>query len=359
MIRILIVDDSGFMRLALKKMLEKSPQCEIVAQASTAAEAVKMAAQLRPDIITMDIEMPGGSGVDATKKIMQQSPCNIIMVSSLTSQGAKATFDALKHGAVDYIPKASSFVSLDIASIEKELHKKIFYWAEHGYKSGRVGIRNHKLSTPVSRLASLPEIKPRLIVIGASTGGPKTLPEIFSLVECVDTPIVIALHMPEIYTESFSANMASRTGHRVLEGRDGMTLESGMVVVAPGGRDTKIMQDKKGGFCLKVLPAQEKYSIHPSVNCLFASAIESSKRIAGIILTGMGDDGAESGELFKRFHLPLIAQDQESSFVYGMPKVITERGLASESLSVPEIAGKINQWQGNKPSCYRSSPGKI
>lgn len=356
MIKILIVDDSGFMRLALKKMLEKSVACEIVGEATRADEAIKMAMQLQPDIITMDIEMPGGSGVDATKAIMKNCPCNIIMVSSLTTQGAEATFEALRQGAVDYIPKASSFVSLDIACIEKELQQKVVYWSKHTYVRSSTSPSLQSLrSLSVSRLEPPIEIKPRLIVIGASTGGPKTLPEIFTAVQGIDIPIVIALHMPEIYTQSFANNMAMRTGHNVVEGQDGMILEKGMIVIAAGGRDTKIENDEKGGFKLRVLAAQEKYSIHPSVNCLFASAVDCCKRTAGIVLTGMGDDGAESAELFKRYHLPMIAQDKASSFVYGMPKVIAERGLASESLSVMGISEKINQWQGYKPQCNQSS----
>ena len=339
----MIVDDSGFMRLAIKKMLEKHSAIKVVAEASSAEEAIRLAKQHRPHVITMDIEMPGGSGIDATKTIMKECPTVIIMVSSVTSFGAEATIKALHYGAVDYIPKASSFVSLDITKIEQELLRKIFYWAEH-WKT--VQPKHATQSTPFISAPTPPRlnIKPRLIVIGASTGGPKIIPELFKKINKVKAPIVIAIHMPPIYTESFSKHLAAGTGHNVVEGKDRMLLEEGMVVILPGGKDSMIVSASDHKFRLKVTNPQSEYSIHPSVNCLFKSAIEQTKKVAAVVLTGMGDDGLEGAIEFKKYGLPVIAQDEESSLVYGMPRAIVESGLATASLSVSGISNKINSW---------------
>jgi two-component system, chemotaxis family, protein-glutamate methylesterase/glutaminase len=342
----MIVDDSGFMRMAIRKMLEKHANISIVAEATSADEAVRLARQHRPHIITMDIEMPGGSGIDATKIIMKESPTAIIMVSSITTFGADATIHALNYGAVDFIPKASSFVSLDIAKIEKDLLRKILYWAEHWKTFHKNGIPEDAVSLPPRAYANK-DLKPRLIVIGASTGGPKIIPEIFKLVRKIDTPIVIALHMPPMYTESFARNLSATTGHKVVEGKDQMLLEQGVVVVCAGGKDTMFQTVGEGKLKLKVIEPLKQYNIHPSVNCLFKSAIEHSKKVAAIVLTGMGEDGLEGALEFNKFGLPVVAQDQESCLVYGMPRAIAENGLATSVLGINGIANKINQWSSN------------
>ncbi len=340
----MIVDDSGFMRLAIKKMLEKHSAIEVIAEASSAEEAVRLAKQFRPDVITMDIEMPGGSGIDATKEIMKECPTVIIMVSSITSFGAEATIQALNYGAVDYIPKASSFVSLDITNIEKDLLRKIFYWAEQKKTLQNKAIFTGVKSKAIKAIPAKLNIKPKLIVIGASTGGPKIIPELFKKVDKINLPIVIALHMPPIYTESFAKHMALSTGHNVVEGKDKMILDNGMIVISPGGKDTIIESVDNHKLRLKVTAANAEYSIHPSVNCLFKSAIQQTKKVAAIVLSGMGDDGLEGAMEFNKYGLPVIAQDEESSLVYGMPRAITESGLATSSLSIASISNKINAW---------------
>lgn len=359
MIRILVVDDSGFMRLALKKMLEKDPKCKVVGEARSADEAIQLAKKLRPNIITMDVEMPGGSGEEATAKIMQKSPAAIIMVSSLTNIGAEATFNALRNGAVDFIPKKSSFVNLDIASIEYELLRKVHYWFEHWQSDEEPKRIENRYDSGGCRQPPmvLKTSKPRLVVIGASTGGPKIIPEIFDKVRPIDIPIVIALHMPELYTESFAKNMALRTGHRVVEGRDGMVLQAATIIIAAGGKDTSIMVDNKGDFYIKVVEAQKEYSIHPSVNCLFLSALKASKKVASVILSGMGDDGFLGAEAFRRYNLPVVAQDKDSCLVYGMPRVVVEKGLATKCLNIDDIAEQINSW--GKPQHHTGRPDSL
>ncbi len=338
-VSVLVVDDSGFMRLALKKMLERDPGIRVVAEARSSEEAVRLAQSHRPDVITMDVEMPGGSGLEATAKIMQLSPCSIIMVSSLTRAAADTTLKAMSLGAVDYIPKASSFVSLDIVAIEKELCRKVHYWAE-------LRPRN---SPPARTAISLPptsgkkpRTQPDLVVIGASTGGPKLLPQLFKQLPPLRCPVVIALHMPPIYTQSFAEHMAADCGQNVVEGQDGQRLQAGQVVVAPGGLDSRV-ELQGAGLVLRTF-RDEQYGIHPSVDALFSAAAQQARSPVAVVLSGMGDDGLRGGRLLAERQLPLLAQNEATSLVYGMPRAVAEAGLASEVLDLTAIAQRLTAW---------------
>ena len=352
MIRVLVVDDSGFMRLALKKMLAHDPMISVVGEATNGRDALRLAQMHRPDVITMDVEMPDGDGLTATRQIMDTCPTAIIMVSSLTKGAADTTLKALELGAVDYIPKASSFVSLDIVAIEKELISKVRYWSRKKpmismRKSGRSGlaveVKTSSLATDISRLRPLSD--PDLIIIGASTGGPKILPELLGAVNALACPIIIALHMPPVYTKSFAEHVAAATGHSALEGHDGMALKPGMVVVCPGGTDSEVHASIDDRYVLRVR-LQSQYGIHPSVDALFMSAARNCRSAVGVILTGMGDDGTAGALELSLRKFPVLCQDEASSLVYGMPRAAAEAGAASAVLSIPEIAQKLNVWAG-------------
>lgn len=351
MISVLLVDDSGFMRMALRKMIEHDPKIRIVAEATSGEEAVRLALQHRPNVITMDIEMPGQCGLEATQAIMKQCPTAIIMLSSLTTSSAQATMKALSYGAVDYISKVSSFVDLDIVSIEAVLLKKIHYWAIHwpaiALKSINKNVRAHanNKAEAVSKPARWPKSTPDLLVIGASTGGPKIIPLLFQEFGKLKCPVVIALHMPPLYTESFAGHLRETTGHDAQEGYDGMALEGGKVVVAPGGLDSVISKGRNnsGRFTLNVRKA-ETYTIHPSVDELFSSVAASANNAVGIILSGMGSDGLKGAQRFSEKHFPVLAQEERSCLVYGMPRVVVDAGLATEVLTLPEMGEKISAW---------------
>ncbi|MDF1779985.1 MAG: chemotaxis-specific protein-glutamate methyltransferase CheB [Alcanivoracaceae bacterium] len=351
MIKVLVVDDSGFMRLALRKMLANDPAITVVGEATNGNDAVRLAQMHRPDVITMDVEMPDGDGLAATRDIMERCPTAIIMVSSLTQRAAETTLKALDLGAVDYIPKASSFVSLDIVAIEKELIQKVRYWA---LKRPVMPLR--RLSEKHASERALPVVggdlsrlrppgQPDMIVIGASTGGPKILPELLAGVEPLACPVVIALHMPPVYTRSFAEHVASATGHLAMEGYDGMALKPGMVVVAPGGTDSEVHASIDDRFVLRVR-LQEKYGIHPSVDALFHSVAKNVRSAAGVILTGMGSDGTDGALAMSLRKFPVLCQDETSSLVFGMPRAAAEAGAASALMSVPGIAQKLNAWAG-------------
>lgn len=340
LLKVMVVDDSGFMRLALKKMLQNDPAIRVVAEANNGEDALLLARLHRPDVITMDVEMPGGGGLNATRLIMEHCPTSIIMVSSLTRAAADTTLQALACGAVDYIPKASSFVDLDIVAIEKELHRKIHYWA-----SRRSPLRPVAPARTVIRpeqAARRPDGVPDLVVVGASTGGPKVLPQLFAQVPRLRCPVVIALHMPPLYTQSFAEHLAQASGQHAVEGHDGMTLEPGTLVVAPGGTDSRVVAGERG-FRLAV-HRDDRYGIHPSVDALFSSAAAQARNPVAIVLTGMGEDGLAGGRDLANRRLPLLAQDEQSSLVYGMPRAVAEAGIASDVLDITGIARRLAAW---------------
>lgn len=352
MIRVLVVDDSGFMRLAIKKMLAHDPMISVVGEATNGRDALRLAQMHRPDVITMDVEMPDGDGLTATRQIMDACPTAIIMVSSLTKSAAETTLKALELGAVDYIPKASSFVSLDIVAIEKDLISKIRYWSKKRpviamkqlARSSDAGkVRSISQSPDIQRLRPLSD--PDLIVIGASTGGPKILPELLAQVNALNCPVIIALHMPPVYTKSFAEHVAAATGHETVEGFDGMTLKPGMVVVCPGGTDSEAHASIDDRYVLRVR-LQSQYGIHPSVDALFHSASKNCRSAVGVILTGMGDDGTAGALQMSLRKFPILCQDEASSLVYGMPRAAAEAGAASAVLSIADIAQKLNMWAG-------------
>jgi two-component system chemotaxis response regulator CheB len=252
------------------------------------------------------------------------------------------TMDALQIGAVDYISKSSSFVSLDIAEIETELIKKITYWAEN-YKKPRKKFTQKKHKAGIAARHISLNISPDIVLIGASTGGPKIIPKLFSTLDVPKCPVVIALHMPALYTKSFADHLGKSSGFNVVEGFNGMKIEKDMVVVLPGGVDSNVVRLDDRGYGIEVLKNSD-HTIHPSVDVLFLSALKATKRLAGVVLSGMGDDGTVGAIEMNKYGLPVIVQDEESCAVYGMPRAIVEAGIASEELNLIGISKNINRW---------------
>ena len=363
MIKVMVVDDSGFMRLALRKMLGNDPAIEVIGEATSGKDAVRLAQMHRPDVITMDVEMPNGDGLEATREIMEKCPTAIIMVSSLTQKSADTTLKALELGAVDYIPKASSYVSLDIVAIEKDLIAKVRYWA---LKRPVMPLRQLSTRGTTERASPIiggdltrlrPPSDPDAIVIGASTGGPKILPELLAGIHPLACPVVIALHMPPVYTRSFAEHIASATGHVTMEGYDGMVLKPGTIVVAPGGTDSEIHPSVEDRLVLRVR-LNEQYGIHPSVDALFHSAARNLRSAVGVILTGMGNDGTDGALAMSLKCFPVICQDEASSLVFGMPRAAAEAGAASALMPIPEIAQKLNTWASTSSKKSTSRKGE-
>lgn len=349
--RVLIVDDSAFMRTALRKMLQVDPEIEIVGEARNGRIAIEMAEQFAPDVITMDVEMPEMDGLAATREIMRCKPTPIIMISSLTERGAAITLKALEYGAVDFIPKKSSFVQLDIVQIGEELLTKVRHWSRarlRGAARGGASITPTRLSESASASAlrkATSRGRPALIVIGVSTGGPAALPQMLATMGRLTCPMVIAQHMPSLFTKSLAATLKGDTGLDVVEGEDAMPLSPGRIVIAPGGTDSVVREPLPGHLTLYTRMRPD-LPIHPSVDVLFSSATALQGPVAAVILTGMGSDGVQGARTLADKGFPVLVQEPSTCVVDGMPGAALSAGVGSDVLSLADIGRRLKRWAG-------------
>lgn len=346
MINVLVVDDSAFMRKAISTMLDKDPGITVVGMARDGQEGLEMVRKLNPDVVTMDIEMPRMDGLTALRHIMMEAPRPVLMVSSLTTEGAEATLKAMELGAVDFIPKQLSKVSLDIIKIEKDLIDRV----------KTVGARKMRHARPRPAAAPRPSARPTprrrpspagrpirdVVAIGVSTGGPPVVQQILSsLPEDFPASIVIAQHMPAAFTGPFAKRLDSVSKISVKEAESGDVLKPGHAFVAPGGRH--IVLDQKVSRVDVVVtdkPADALYK--PSANVLISSVAQAvGKRGLGVILTGMGSDGCEGVRDLKGRGGRALAQSDSTCVVYGMPKAIVDEELADEIIDLDDMAESI------------------
>ncbi|HEY3399182.1 MAG TPA: chemotaxis response regulator protein-glutamate methylesterase [Geothrix sp.] len=363
-IKILVVDDSPFMRKSLQKMLEEAPDLRVVATARDGVDALEKIQEYQPDIVTLDIEMPRMDGLTCLKKIMADHPMPVLMVSSLTQEGAQATLDALSMGALDFIPKESSFASMSILQIQHDLQEKVRRLA--------TSPRFHRPSPPAHHApppaaTAKPALPPRpapapaagaaasgtgippspqaeLLVIGSSTGGPKALQDILpALPANLPVPCLIVQHMPSTFTKPFADRLDGLCQVHVKEAEHGEPLKAGTVYIAPGGiHMTYGARGPKG--CVELSP-EPMASLHrPSVDVLFMSVAElfRGQAFAGI-LTGMGADGAKGMEQLKHKGAYTLAEAEETCVVYGMPRAAFERGCVDVVAPLPDVAGHIRR----------------
>ncbi len=342
-----MVDDSAFMRKAISTMLEKDPEIKVIDTAKNGQECIEKVKKLDPDVITLDIEMPVMDGLTALKHIMMENPKPVIMVSSLTTEGAEATFKALELGAMDYIPKQLSKVSLEIVKIEKELIQKVKAVAKKKVKPKffkKLEKEKPKKEEIVEVVKKLERraVKHDIVGIGVSTGGPPTLQYILSnLPKDFPAAILIAQHMPAAFTPSFAKRLNELSPLEVKEAESFDKIKEGHVFIAPGGKHLKIKQ--KGGWIEVIVSEEPKDAIYkPSASILLESiAKEVGRRGLGVILTGMGSDGLEGAKLLKEKGGRVIAQSKETCVVYGMPKAVVEAGIADEIVDLQEMPAAI------------------
>lgn len=357
MIRLLISDDSAFMRIAIRKMVESEPDIEVVGEAKTGLMCVEMARELRPDVITMDVEMPVMDGLEATRQIMAATPCPIIMLSSLTERNSVTTIRALELGAVDFIAKKSSFVQLDIVQIGADLVEKLRYWAKKKTRLGTIRglaterpLSSFSQSTPPARqLRTVPNTLPAgLVVLGISTGGPATLPQVLKAMGRLSCPMVVAQHMPPMFTSGFAAHLRTETGLDVVESTDQMELKPGMIVIAKGGADVVVREPFPGKLML-YQKTDPQANIHPNADVLFRSAAAASCPVVAVVMTGMGSDGMLGAkDLVTRKNAHVLAQDPESCIVDGMPASTINAGLASAVLAPKELGMRLSRLCANR-----------
>ncbi len=347
MIKVLVVDDSAFMRKAITAMLQEDPEIKVIGTARDGVEAVQMVQELKPDIVTLDVEMPRMDGITALKEIMQKCPVPVIMVSSLTTEGAKVTLEALELGAVDFIPKNLAELSVNIVKIKGMLIDKIKTIGKRGLvkrkpviKPAEPKIEVPKVEIPKTRITT--ERKVGIVSIGTSTGGPKALQEIIpKLPKDFPVPVVIAQHMPPNFTKPFAERLDQLSQLSVKEAEEGEPIKPGVVYVAPGRGHMRIKRRGIETF-VSISEDKEEFIYRPSVDVLMMSVAESYPgRTLGVILTGMGNDGAKGCRKIKETGGRVFAQNEESCVVYGMPRAVVEAGLADKVVSLEEMAGEI------------------
>jgi two-component system chemotaxis response regulator CheB len=360
-IKVLIVDDSAFMRKAIETMISKDPELEIVGQGKNGLEAVEMARTLKPDVMTLDIEMPRMDGLTALEKIMKENPLPVIMVSSLTTEGADATLKALDLGAVDFIPKEKSFASFGVLNIEDDLRNKIKQFARRANLMYRLRPNLPSRPTASSTAPSMAAARPmptapaatqtrmlsrsghkKIVIIGTSTGGPQSLQKVIPrLPEDLGVPIVVVQHMPPNFTQSLAQRLNSLSKLKVVETQGNERLEPNTVYIAKGGQHLRI---KKIGahFVTELNPDAAGHLHVPSVDVTAASIAEIAGADAlGVIMTGMGADGKKGLQLLKLKGGTVVAQDEDSCIVYGMPRAVVEAGLADEIVPLDDIFSRI------------------
>ncbi len=349
-IRVLIVDDSSFMRMAIRGILANDPNIEVVGIASDGLEGVEKAQILKPDIITMDVEMPRMDGITALKEIMAKAPTRVLMVSTLTNEGAKATFEALEAGAVDYIPKNVTDSADAQRVFKSELLRRVKEAAISIFAK-RIAPASRSISAPPMRVASsrFAHRKVSCVGIGASTGGPVALQEVLSRIP-VNFPygIMIAIHMPKAFTGPYADRLNAKCSLQIREAVDGDILKPGQALIAPGGRHALLVR-QSGGIAVKTVPNTD-YPQHlyiPSVDLMMTSLADvSNGAMLGVILTGMGNDGFKGMQHLKAKGGVTLVQDEVTSTIYGMPRACVDGGVADEVLPLGEIGFEIGRIAG-------------
>ena len=342
MIKVLVVDDSAFMRNALVSMLNSDPDIKVIGIARDGFEAVEMTASLKPDIVTLDVEMPNMDGIEALKRIMAQTPVPVLMVSSLTTEGANATLDALDIGAIDFISKDLDDLSVNIVKIKDILVEKI-------------KIIGKKRIIPIPRVLSaapleMPKSSPHrshkktgVVTIGCSTGGPKALQILLSTIPGnFPVPILIAQHMPANFTGPFAQRLNNLTAINVKEAEHGEPIQRGTAYIAPGRGHMGVLRKKITETVISISDNINAYTYMPSVDALILSVLESySGRVLGVILTGLGNDGEKGMKEIKNKGGTTVVENEDSCVVYGMPKAVVQAGNADKILHIDDIAGVI------------------
>ena len=351
-IKALVVDDSAFMRKSISILLESDSEIQVIATAKDGLEGYNLVKSLKPDIVTLDIEMPKMDGLTALSKIMKDCPTPVLMVSSLTTEGADITIKALELGAVDFIPKELSFVNVNIIKIKEELVAKIKEIVRHNVIHNRLN-RIHKLNLQtspekilISARGQLPSMNYKAIALGISTGGPFSLQKVIPLLsKKINCPIFIVQHMPPKFTKSLAERLNGLSELEVKEAEDNELVRPGIIYIAPGGLHMTLNNSSFGRTNI-VISKEPSTTLHcPSVDVMMNSVIDVyGKYTLGVIMTGMGKDGFEGIKKLKSLGGYCIAQDEQSCVVFGMPKAIVDGGLSDVIApleKIPEIINKV------------------
>jgi two-component system chemotaxis response regulator CheB len=336
-IRVLVVDDSGYVVAVVSRRLNADPSIEVVGSAANGREAIEKVKELKPDVVTMDVVMPYMDGIEALKIIMAECPTPVVMLSAVTSENAEITIKALELGAVDFYLKPSAMQPGGTSKKDDTLIRKIKVAAA----SQPVAMSNALADQQPVPLRKHPENTEydKLVVIGASTGGPRALMKVIpALPADLPASYLIVQHMPPLFTRSLSERLAQVSQIDVTEARDGSTLCQGSALLAPGDFHMLVTPSRK--ITLNQEPTV--LGVRPSINVTMKSAASIfGKSVVGVILTGMGTDGTEGASLIKQSGGKIMAQDESTSAVYGMPQSVFKTGYVDKVLPLPEIAAGI------------------
>ena len=383
-VKVLVVDDSGFFRRRVTEILSSDPNIVVVGTATNGKEAIEQALALKPDVITMDYEMPMMDGITAVRHIMQRIPTPVLMFSSLTHEGARVTLDALDAGAVDFLPKNFEDISRNPQKVKQLLCEKINSISRSNRRSSGFGSASAASSAPAAATPSTlssrasasapstaapartapartaaPAPAPtahghahhapahpittgtakrkayKLVAIGTSTGGPVALQRVLTQLPAnFPAPLVLIQHMPAAFTKAFAERLDKLCKISVKEAEDGDVLRPGLALLAPGGK--QMMVDARG--TVKILPGDERLNYKPCVDITFGSAAKSyGDKVLSVVLTGMGADGREGARLLKQAGSTVWAQDEASCVIYGMPMAIVKAELADAIYSLDDI----------------------
>ncbi|EOI6419747.1 TPA: chemotaxis response regulator protein-glutamate methylesterase [Vibrio cholerae] len=368
-IKVLVVDDSSFFRRRVSEIINSESRLEVIDVAVNGKEAVEKAARLKPDVITMDIEMPVMDGISAVREIMANNPVPILMFSSLTHDGAKATLDALDAGALDFLPKKFEDIARNRDEAVTLLQQRVLSIAskkmflrrpaaprpaptasiaassplsqERAAATSPLGNRPSTAVSAATRFKASGK-KYQLTAIGTSTGGPVALQKILTKLPVnYPHPIVLIQHMPATFTAAFASRLNSLCKIEVKEAEDGDMLRPGVAYLAPGGKQM-MLDGRPGAARLRIIDGGERMNYKPCVDVTFGSAAKIfGDKVLSMILTGMGADGREGARMLKQAGATIWAQDEESCVVYGMPQAVAKAGISTEDLPLERIAERM------------------
>ncbi|MCJ8167928.1 protein-glutamate methylesterase/protein-glutamine glutaminase [Atopomonas sediminilitoris] len=364
-VKVLVVDDSGFFRRRVSEILSADSNIQVVGTATNGREAIEQVQSLRPDVVTMDYEMPMMDGITAVRNIMQTCPTPVLMFSSLTHEGARVTLDALDAGAVDFLPKNFEDISRNPAKVQQLLCEKVNSIArsnrryssaapvpapaaaspEQSFSRSAPAAAPRPAvpaAAPAAPAAPAPRRKPyKLVAIGTSTGGPVALQRVLTQLPAnFPAPIVLIQHMPAAFTGAFAERLNNLCKISVREAQDGDVLRPGVALLAPGGK--QMMIDGRG--VIKILPGDERLHYKPCVDVTFGSAAKVfADKVLAVVLTGMGADGREGARMLKQTGSQIWAQDEASCVIYGMPMAVVKANLADAVYSLEDIGRHLTE----------------
>jgi two-component system chemotaxis response regulator CheB len=346
--RVLLVDDSAFVRRATERMLEPLEGVEVAGYAANGEDALRLVHELQPDLVIMDLNMPGMDGMQALERIMSERPTPVLLLSSMTREGAEVTLRALEAGAVDFVDKTDAGTVMDIHGLAPVIRDKV-----------RAVLRSAHLPPPAPRMDAAPAAAVgapgaapvasagayEVIAIGASTGGPRALTEVIPALPLgMGAGVVVAQHIPPGFTATLAERLDQRSTIRVREARDGDAVLPDQALVAPGGRQMTVVRED-GGLRVRVWDDGGERLHRPSVDLLFASVAEAAgARAVGVVLTGMGSDGADGLARIRRAGGRALVESAETAVIDGMPRAA--RPHAERSLALGRIAPALAEMCG-------------